>query len=161
MKNYIYGLIDPTNHRICYIGRTIHLYDRFDAHADEFSESLKGQWMQRLRASGILPTIVILDSIEYGDIESIETWWIEFGRRMGWPLSNTIHANSNKYKLETLPRYDGEKGHWEDGVWVSDGEWWKTPTFDDVEDSPTGEWIEYVYNPDDEKIFLEDEKSQA
>lgn len=102
MVFYIYGLVDPTDHKIKYIGRTGHLYQRWQQHVEEIAPTVKGEWIMRLRASGIEPTIIILDQIENGDVGDIENWWIEFGRRMGWPLTNSTSSLAHKYDLSKL-----------------------------------------------------------
>lgn len=120
MTTYIYGLIDPNSHKVCYIGRTVDLYARLDAHIEEMATSIKGEWMRRLRASNIRPTVIVLDQFEDGPESEIESWWIEFGRSMGWPLTNTLNMKSSKYNLDRHSPYGGAEGHWDSGVWVSD-----------------------------------------
>lgn len=120
MTTYIYGLIDPLSHKICYIGRTVDLYARLESHIDEMAKSIKGEWIRRLRASGLRPSVTILDQFENGPEAEIERWWIEFGRRMGWPLTNTLNMQSEKYNLAAHLPYGQSEGHWESGVWVSD-----------------------------------------
>lgn len=134
---YIYGLIDPMLHKICYIGRTINLYGRLEQHVEEVTATIKGEWIKRLRAAGIRPTLVVLDYFEDGNAEAIETWWIEFGRRAGWPLTNTIGIDSEKYNMASLPMYGGEEGYWENGAWHK-GSWWQLP---DTEEEP--EYADY------------------
>lgn len=133
MTTYIYGLIDPTVHKVSYIGRTINLYERLDAHIDEVAKTIKGDWIRRLRASGLRPTLVVLDSFEDGPADAIEQWWIEFGRRAGWPLTNMIGIHADKYNLKTLP-FNGGSGFWENGEWIRDEDWYQLPAVDDEED---------------------------
>ncbi|RIK35277.1 MAG: hypothetical protein DCC55_30810 [Chloroflexi bacterium] len=102
MTTYIYGLIDPTDHKIKYIGRTNHLYQRWQQHVEEIEPTVKGEWIKRLRAAGITPTLLILDQVEHGDVVDVENWWIEFGRRMGWPLTNSTSSQAHKYDLSKL-----------------------------------------------------------
>jgi len=102
MTTYIYGLIDPTDHKIKYIGRTSRLYQRWQQHVEEVEPTVKGEWIIRLRAAGITPTLLILDQVEHGATGDIENWWIEFGRRMGWPLTNSTSSQAHKYDLSKL-----------------------------------------------------------
>lgn len=119
MATWIYGLIDPTLHKICYIGRTYQLYDRLEQHVDELASTAKGEWIKRLRAANIRPTLVILDHFEDGASSAIEQWWIEFGRRAGWPLTNTVGVDSDKYNLASLLPAAGQNGYWSSGEWHS------------------------------------------
>ena len=134
---YIYGLIDPTLHKICYIGRTINLYNRLEQHVDEVASSIKGAWIKRLRAAGIRPTLVVLDYFENGNAEAIELWWIEFGRRAGWPLTNTIGIESDRYNISSLPFYGGEQGYWKAGEWIK-GDFWPLPDLEGDSEELTG-----------------------
>lgn len=93
MTTSIYGLVDPLTHQVSYIGRTIDLYERFDAHLKDVAETLKAKWIKNLRVSGVSPVMIVLEEVddEVGAIR--EAWWINFGVRVGWPISNTVMPN--------------------------------------------------------------------
>jgi hypothetical protein len=102
VTTYIYGLIDPTNNKISYIGQSIDPFRRWGEHCDIHAHTSKGEWIHRLAASGIKPIVVILDEVHGGNVFDVELWWIEFGRRMGWPLTNSTSDLSSKYDLSTI-----------------------------------------------------------
>lgn len=99
---YIYGLIDPLTNQISYVGQSNDPFRRWEEHCSG-DNTLKGEWVRRLKASGITPVVVILDHVHGGDPFLVENWWIEFGRRMGWPLTNSTPDLSSKYDLSSLP----------------------------------------------------------
>lgn len=91
---YIYGLIDPLVHQIAYVGKTNDLYGRWESHINTMASHSTAQWIQRLRVSGVQPTLVVLEAInDDSDWDNAERWWISHGLRIGWPLTNTIHAS--------------------------------------------------------------------
>ena len=90
---YIYGLVDPLVHQIAYVGKTNDLYGRWESHVKTEAQHITGQWIQRLRAAGVEPTLVVLEVLpDDGDWMNAERWWISHGLRIGWPLTNTIYA---------------------------------------------------------------------
>ena len=90
MTSYIYGLVNPLTHQVSYIGRTIDLYGRFDEHLKDLTENLKAKWIKTLRVSGVAPVLIVLEEVD-DEIAAIrETWWINFGVRAGWPLTNSV-----------------------------------------------------------------------
>lgn len=90
---YIYGLIDPLVHQIAYVGKTNDLYGRWESHVKTEAQHIAGQWIQRLRAAGIEPTLVVLETMaDDADWANAERWWIAHGLRIGWPLTNTMYA---------------------------------------------------------------------
>ena len=90
---YIYGLVDPLVHQIAYVGKTNDLYGRWESHVKTEAQHITGQWIQRLRAAGIEPTLVALETLpDDGDWMNAERWWISHGLRIGWPLTNTVYA---------------------------------------------------------------------
>ena len=61
----IYGLIDPRNHELYYIGKTRRvLHDRMDEHFFDTAETLVAKKNHAIRQSGHLPQILKLDTAE-------------------------------------------------------------------------------------------------
>ena len=77
----IYGLIDPRTHRIRYVGKSVHLEQRWRDHVREARydisrRTLKGLWVRDLRAAGLRPDLIVLE--ECGtDWSSREKYWIK------------------------------------------------------------------------------------
>lgn len=103
MPTYIYGLIDPSNHLISYIGKTSDLYERWEQHVGDASHSIKAEWIKKLAASNVKPLLVVLDMVEDGgDVLNAERWWIAHGLRHGWPLTNTTYGTTNGTPLSAI-----------------------------------------------------------
>lgn len=87
----IYALADPRTCEIRYIGQTQkHPSVRLQGHLKkEDGNKRKWAWLNELNALGIEPNVVVL---EYADTLrnalAGERFWIEKGRKMGWPLLN-------------------------------------------------------------------------
>ena len=100
---YIYGLIDPRDNLVHYVGLTglaptrrlaDHLQDHIGA---------KAEWLTDLLDSAFMPTFVVLqkaDDLEQAHLR--ESWWISTGEMLGWPLTNV--AKTVKKKVSTLEK---------------------------------------------------------
>jgi hypothetical protein len=77
----IYGLIDPRTHRIRYVGKTVHLEQRWRDHVREARyeishRTLKGRWMRELSMAGLHPDLIVIE--ECGDDWPLrERHWIK------------------------------------------------------------------------------------
>lgn len=81
-RAYIYALVDPRDGAPRYVGKTaVGLSARLVAHVGEARQgrrSHKCNWIRALRAAGISPGIVVLETVEAGsDPYERERWWIE------------------------------------------------------------------------------------
>lgn len=85
---YIYGLQDPIDKRIKYVGKSNDPDRRLLQHIGTSEDTAKGRWIQSLRAMGKQPSVVILASCEDDQVFYHENWWILMGRRQGWELTN-------------------------------------------------------------------------
>jgi predicted GIY-YIG superfamily endonuclease len=85
----IYGLVDPRDDFIRYIGQTENIHRRLSEHLASDEQTAKGAWIRGLRMVGLVPRVVIL--AQHADDKSVsywESWWITLGRREGWGLTN-------------------------------------------------------------------------
>lgn len=98
---YIYALTAPSG-QIHYIGRTVNPSRRFNTHAGTEENTPKGLWIRGLRSIGEEPGFVVLDTTDEENAHDIEKWWIEFGLRMGWKLTNTMGVKTAKYNLDAI-----------------------------------------------------------
>jgi len=95
MTVYIYGLIDPTNHQVSYVGKTNDLYGRWRQHLADATNSPKAQWLQKLQAMELKPTLVVLECLkDEAEHVDAERFWIAHGLRLGWPLKNTAYPDA-------------------------------------------------------------------
>ena len=93
---YVYGIIDPTENMIGYVGITSNTPQRrLVQHLRQDIRDGKGekrQWLSGLLENGFMPTVVTLQVVE--DIQQAqiaERWWIAHGQMIGWPLRNSYH----------------------------------------------------------------------
>jgi hypothetical protein len=93
MQVSIYGLVDPRTNEIGYIGKTVmNLPKRLSYHVYEANTSQKNyhrlRWVRKILSLGMMPEIILLEEVPFDDWEWYETWWIKYGRVVGWDLTN-------------------------------------------------------------------------
>jgi hypothetical protein len=93
---YVYGLVDPTNNMVSYVGITGNTpHKRFVQHLSRMEREVytpKGQWLNSLIDNGYFPNIVTLQTVDTEQQAQVaERWWIAHGQMIGWPLRNTSH----------------------------------------------------------------------
>ena len=87
---WIYGLIDPRDGEIHYIGWSTRPEMRLREHIKCNKGTCKGVWIKELREDGLEPSMKFLEVTNLYDVQSIEQGWIEEGRKLGWPLTNMV-----------------------------------------------------------------------
>jgi len=98
MTVYIYGLYDPRNNNLRYIGKALNLKKRFDLHMREKRNSYKNQWLNQLKCLGLKPEMRVLETIENSndiDWQERERWWIQCARETGDPITNLDDGGRN------------------------------------------------------------------
>lgn len=91
---YVYGLIDPRDNQIHYVGITRNTPARRLASHITSGGSAKDNWIASLLDAGFLPTITVLQSAAtYQEIFEMESWWIRLAEVAGWPITNTNKTN--------------------------------------------------------------------
>jgi hypothetical protein len=80
MEIFIYGLTDPRNGQIRYIGKTVNVKKRLWFHIygsrNFLEDSHKSRWIRQLLAVGLSPGIVVLTTTEKENWEQEERRWI-------------------------------------------------------------------------------------
>lgn len=86
---YIYALLDPETQEIRYIGKSIRPVERLTNHMNSRERCHRTNWLASLKKKGLRPELVILERI-HGEWpwQFSERFWIAYGRKMGWPLTN-------------------------------------------------------------------------
>jgi hypothetical protein len=90
----IYGLVDPRDGMIHYVGRSSYGLRRPREHAmpsqlRRGDNPAKERWISDLVAGGLRYRIFVLATAETSEaLDAIEREWIALGRRSGWPLKN-------------------------------------------------------------------------
>ena len=93
---YVYGIIDPTENMIGYVGITNNTPQRRlvqHLRADERdSKGPKRKWLDGLLENGFMPTVITLQTANtVQQAQVAERWWIAHGQMIGWPLRNSMH----------------------------------------------------------------------
>ena len=92
----IYGLVDPRDGSIRYVGRTVDPRERLYAHCSSSgcaslggSGKARQDWLRELRGLGLRPTLRELEYVETFELAiEAEEQWIAFGLARKWPLTN-------------------------------------------------------------------------
>lgn len=86
---FIYGLIDPETLECRYIGKSIRPRQRVDNHMQDKTNCHRTHWLRGLKAKGLWPDIVVLETVEGGwPWQESERFWIAYAKQQGWPLTN-------------------------------------------------------------------------
>jgi hypothetical protein len=85
---YIYGLADPRDHEIRYVGKTsLELGARLDWHIKEPTNRGMAEWLGTLWLCGIRPEIAVLEVCHVTSWEKSERSWIARLRKVGRMLN--------------------------------------------------------------------------
>lgn len=87
-NTFIYCLIDPITHDVRYIGKADNPYERLRRHFNDKCHSHKTHWLGSLFRKGLKPEWTILEKCDSAVWQEREMYWIAFGRKIGWPLTN-------------------------------------------------------------------------
>jgi hypothetical protein len=116
---YIYGLKDPTDGQIHYVGKSNNPDLRLQEHlADKKTNGARVGWLHGLHAAGLQPELVILAKTLYQEWRETEIYWIARGHEDGWPLTN-IHPGGAGGKGEyRAPIHDFMRAFVGDDLWA-------------------------------------------
>ncbi len=86
----VYGLTDPRDRKIHYVGVSEDVWTRARSHAGKHSEgAAKRAWINDLIAAGLSYGVEILEPVHNSRAGAdAEARWIERGNAAGWPLVN-------------------------------------------------------------------------
>lgn len=119
---YIYGLIDPRDSEIKYIGRTNDVNRRYAEHCENKIDSggvEKCAWINILKSNNLFPIIVILEIVlSDSDISAKETWWISLAYRKGWKIRNSTYLPRNQIDFSEFSVKASSKQHY-DSRWLN------------------------------------------
>src|SRR3990167_1575016 len=85
---FIYGLIDPHDHRLRYIGKADDPKGRLRRHMRELDNTRRGNWLSGLKAQGLKPDIQIIQEVSKDDWQVREQFWIKSYRATKHDLVN-------------------------------------------------------------------------
>lgn len=95
---YIYGLKDPRDYQIKYIGKTVDINRRRKEHNQihRNKKSRKNSWIAHLVKNNMQPIMEILEECEESDWIERERHWIRYYKELGFDLKNmTLGGESN------------------------------------------------------------------
>lgn len=95
---YIYGLFDPRDNQLRYVGKTINLENRLRDHiswAIQDDPCPKSDWIKELLALGLEPKIDILEKTTEKDWAELEIKWIATCRILGLKIFNVANGGPN------------------------------------------------------------------
>lgn len=110
---YVYGIIDPTENMIGYVGITSNTpQQRLVQHMrqDERDRgSSKRRWLNNLLENGFMPTVVTLQMADtVREAQIAERWWIAHGQMIGWPLRNSSNFVRQSLRASDVDDSDTE-----------------------------------------------------
>jgi len=107
---YIYGLFDPRNLELRYIGRTLHLDARLkqhiaDARHGRDRNSHKNHWIRQLLNEDLVPAMEVLEECTEDNWQESEKAWIADCKRFNVRLVNIGLGGENPPGFNDLPEY--------------------------------------------------------
>jgi len=84
----IYGLFDPRNNELRYVGKTNNTRKRFSKHVNDKVITHKTCWIKSLSKLGLKPEIYVLDEIPSNEWKFWEQWYISYFLGLGCRLTN-------------------------------------------------------------------------
>jgi hypothetical protein len=111
---YIYGLIDPRNDEIRYIGKTINPKSRLIGHINESKDvkvvNYRVKWLRKLTKLGLRPEIVFLKTCPSNEYEKYETEYIKLYSSNKLTNSDETGQGNKNRKREVLNRQSENRG---------------------------------------------------
>lgn len=89
--SFIYGLLDPRNGELRYIGQTTKGKRRFRnlyAKHELNRKTHKMSWLKNLKTQGLKPDILILEEVEEALLSEVEIFYIAYFKSLGCRLTN-------------------------------------------------------------------------
>lgn len=94
---FIYGLVDPTNNQLRYVGKSVNPKNRFRKHLQESKKKVtyKDRWVNKLLENNIKPELLIIDVVDINDWVFWEQHYIEYFKKIGCKLTNATKGGDN------------------------------------------------------------------
>jgi hypothetical protein len=107
-QNLIYGLIDPRNGQLRYVGKSMSGLTRPKGHATpsglkKSSGTHKGNWIRQLMDGGLKPEIVVLECSDVATLCEAESFWISYARFIGCDLTNATDGGVGRLGHSHIP----------------------------------------------------------
>lgn len=108
MKIFIYGLIDPRNGEIKYVGKTNNIKKRIREHIRDEENNLKYAWIKSLKKINLEPEVLVLEETNIEHSNFWEIFWISQCKTWGFELKNMTNGGDGSYGI--IPWNKGKKG---------------------------------------------------
>lgn len=112
--SYIYGLIDPRNDEIRYIGKTVNSKTRLSGHITESKDievvNYRVKWIRKLISLGLKPKIIFLRTCSSHEYEKYETEYIRIYSNNRLTNSDETGQGNINRKREVLDRQSENRG---------------------------------------------------
>lgn len=106
---FIYGLIDPRDNQIKYVGKSNNPSARLGGHVSCRASGEKGRWIAELGAMGLLPIITVLEETTEAQWSEREQHWIAAMRASGCALLNVqAGGGGNQLPFNRTRAHTGE-----------------------------------------------------
>ncbi len=92
---FIYGLFDPRNDELRYIGKTNNVKNRHKKHLSDKELNYRTSWIKSLKILNILPSVDVLDEVPDSEWQFWEQWYIAYFRGIGCRLTNMTVGGDN------------------------------------------------------------------
>jgi NUMOD3 motif len=84
----IYGLVDPFDGQIRYVGKATNPHKRYRCHLNDQTQVRRGRWIRSLLAREASPKLAILSVCDASNWQQAEQYWIAEIRARGHDLTN-------------------------------------------------------------------------
>lgn len=85
---YIYGLCDPRDGRVRYVGKADNPQARMKGHFNDKRNCHRVHWIQSLVEKGLKPALVIIQKVAKEEWQEWERYWISLYAEAGYELTN-------------------------------------------------------------------------
>jgi hypothetical protein len=89
---FIYGLRDPRNFALRYVGKADKPECRLKKHLTEKGSFHRCQWIAQLKSLGLAPELFIIEEVPKDRWQELERFWIQHYRESGCDLTNTAEG---------------------------------------------------------------------
>jgi hypothetical protein len=98
----IYGLLDPRNGQLRYVGKTVSPKARIAAHKSDLYNARKVAWQRELTSLGLEPKFIIFSEVPFDEWQQHERHTIARYRSLGCPLLNIRAGGGANPKPSTI-----------------------------------------------------------
>jgi hypothetical protein len=99
LTTFIYGLCDPRNGELRYVGKTRNPRRRLSRHTTELKNDYRSNWIRSLLSDGFKPEMFIIEDVSDDKWDEAERFWISYFKYIGANLTNLSGGGRGVYGL--------------------------------------------------------------